>query len=194
MASEAQLTANRWNAQKSTGPRTAEGKAAASLNAVQHGLRAQAVVLPGEEPDEYRLHRQGMLEDLRPQDLAETDLAERIVELAGAYGGRAGITARSSRPCTSSRPRCRSGRRANLTPPKRGPRAHAAGGLLRAPGPGAGARNCTSGGSRAVWPGPGPSGASCPARPQGSDRRPERRAGPRRGCFVPSQAYRGEAG
>ena len=82
MASEAQLIANRLNAQKSTGPRTAEGKAAASLNAVQHGLRAQAVVLPGEGPDEYRLYRQGLLEDLRPQDLAETDLAERIVELA----------------------------------------------------------------------------------------------------------------
>ena len=82
MASEAQLIANRLNAQKSTGPRTAEGKAAASLNAVQHGLRAQAVVLPGEGPEEYRLHRQGILADLRPQDLAETDLAERIVELA----------------------------------------------------------------------------------------------------------------
>jgi hypothetical protein len=82
MASEAQFIANHLNAQKSTGPRTAEGKAAASLNAVQHGLRAQAVVLPGEGPDEYRLHRQGMLEDLRPQDLAETNLAERIVELA----------------------------------------------------------------------------------------------------------------
>ena len=82
MASEAQLIANRLNAQKSTGPRTAEGKAAVSLNAVQHGLRAQAVVLPGEEPDEYRLYRQGMLADLRPQDLPETDLAERIVELA----------------------------------------------------------------------------------------------------------------
>ena len=36
----------------------------------------------GKGPDEYRLHRQGILEDLRPQDLAETDLAERIVELA----------------------------------------------------------------------------------------------------------------
>ena len=82
MASEAQLIANRLNAQKSTGPRTAEGKAAACLNAVQHGLRAQAVVLPGEEPDEYRLYRQRLLEDLQPQDLPETDLAERIVELA----------------------------------------------------------------------------------------------------------------
>jgi hypothetical protein len=82
MASEAQFIANRLNAQKSTGPRTAEGKAAASLNAVQHGLRAQAVVLPGEGPDEYRLHRERLLADLRPQDLPEMDLAERIVELA----------------------------------------------------------------------------------------------------------------
>jgi hypothetical protein len=82
MTTEAQVTANRLNAQKSTGPRTAEGKAAVGLNAVKHGLRAQAVVLPGEEPDEYDRYRQRMLEHLQPQDLQEMELAERIVALA----------------------------------------------------------------------------------------------------------------
>ena len=158
MASEAQLTANRLNAQKSTGPRTVEGKAAACLNAVQHGLRAQALVLPGEEPDEYRLYRQGLLADLQPQDLAETDLAERIVELAWRFAGRACIITRSSRPFTSSRPGRRPGRRTNLTPPS----GYSGGCCWRtSPGPGSWSGcNCTSGGSRAVWPGPGPSGAS----------------------------------
>ncbi len=40
MASEAQISANRQNAEKSTGPRTDEGKAVASQNAVKHGLFA----------------------------------------------------------------------------------------------------------------------------------------------------------
>ena len=38
MATRAQIEANRRNARKSTGPRTAEGKAASSCNAVTHGL------------------------------------------------------------------------------------------------------------------------------------------------------------
>ena len=83
MASETQLTANRLNAQKSTGPRTAEGKAAASLNAVQHGSgQLRPSCCRGRVLDQYRLYRQRLLEDLQPQDLPETDLAERIVELA----------------------------------------------------------------------------------------------------------------
>src|ERR1017187_10121526 len=37
--SEAKINANRENAQKSTGPRSAEGKAASSRNRLLHGLR-----------------------------------------------------------------------------------------------------------------------------------------------------------
>ena len=40
--SEAQLRANRLNAQKSTGPRTEEGKQRASLNATRHGSQARS--------------------------------------------------------------------------------------------------------------------------------------------------------
>jgi len=39
--SQKQHEANRRNAQKSTGPTTLEGKAAASLNAVTYGLRTR---------------------------------------------------------------------------------------------------------------------------------------------------------
>jgi hypothetical protein len=53
MASAAQILANRANAQKSTGPRTVEGKTASSLNAFKHGADAASVVLPGEDPAEY---------------------------------------------------------------------------------------------------------------------------------------------
>jgi len=82
MTTEAQVAANRLNAQKSTGPHTAEGKAAIAQNAVKHGLRAQAVVLPGEEPDQYGRHHQEMMDQLHPEGLQEIDLAERIVGLA----------------------------------------------------------------------------------------------------------------
>jgi hypothetical protein len=82
MTTEAQVTANRLNAQRSTGPRTTEGKAAVALNAVKHGLRAQMVVLPGEAEDEYARFCEEMMEDLRPQGLSEREVAERIVGLA----------------------------------------------------------------------------------------------------------------
>ena len=42
MATRAQIEANRRNARRSTGPRTAEGKAASSRNAVTHGLTVAA--------------------------------------------------------------------------------------------------------------------------------------------------------
>jgi hypothetical protein len=48
-----QFEANRRNAQHSTGPKTPEGKAAVSMNALRHGLRARTVVLPGENREEF---------------------------------------------------------------------------------------------------------------------------------------------
>ena len=43
--SEKQIAANQRNAQKPTGPRTPEGKRAASRNAVKHGLNVCAIIL-----------------------------------------------------------------------------------------------------------------------------------------------------
>jgi hypothetical protein len=82
MASVAQIQANRSNAQKSTGPRTAQGKATASQNAVKHGLLAEQVVIHGEDPAEFDLYREGMLTELAPEGVVEAMLAERAVSLA----------------------------------------------------------------------------------------------------------------
>jgi hypothetical protein len=49
MISQRKIEANRKNAAKSTGPRTAQGKANVRLNAVTHGLTGATVVLPHEE-------------------------------------------------------------------------------------------------------------------------------------------------
>lgn len=51
MATLRQIKANRRNAQKSTGPRTPEGKAVACFNALKHGIDAKSHCLPTEDPD-----------------------------------------------------------------------------------------------------------------------------------------------
>ena len=82
MASVAQIQANRLNAQKSTGPRTPEGKERASRNALKHGLLAREAVIAGEDPEEFELYRDGMLQELSPAGAVETMLAERVVGLS----------------------------------------------------------------------------------------------------------------
>ena len=53
MATDRQIEANRLNAQKCTGPRTAEGKATSSQNALKTGLSAKSDVIATESRDEY---------------------------------------------------------------------------------------------------------------------------------------------
>jgi hypothetical protein len=81
MATDAQVAANRLNAQKSTGPRTAAGKAVVAQNAVKHGLLAREGLLRGEDREEYEMHREALLEELNPAGVLETMLAARIVHL-----------------------------------------------------------------------------------------------------------------
>jgi hypothetical protein len=50
MATLKQIEANRLNAKKSTGPRSAEGKAASSMNALKSGIDAQSQIIRGEDP------------------------------------------------------------------------------------------------------------------------------------------------
>jgi hypothetical protein len=53
MATKAQIKANRKNAQKSTGPKTPEGKDAVRLNGLKHGLASEILVLPGESVADF---------------------------------------------------------------------------------------------------------------------------------------------
>ena len=82
MSSDAQIVANRLNAQKSTGPRTAEGKAVVSQNAVKHGLLARQAVIVGEDPGEFAVYREQILAELVPVGEMESVLAERVVGLS----------------------------------------------------------------------------------------------------------------
>ena len=82
MSTDAQILANRLNAQKSTGPCTLEGKAAVSQNAVRHGLSAERDVIASESQADFDLFRRQLLDELSPLSPMESILAERIVALS----------------------------------------------------------------------------------------------------------------
>ena len=79
MISEKQLQANRQNAQKSTGPKSAHGKATVSSNALRHGFRSQRIVIDGECADEYNDFRNELIARFAPADILETMLVDRAV-------------------------------------------------------------------------------------------------------------------
>ena len=82
MATEAQILANRRNAQESTGPRSPEGKNVVSQNGVKHGLSARQDVISSESQAEFDFYRDQMLAELDPASPMESMLAERIVSLS----------------------------------------------------------------------------------------------------------------
>jgi hypothetical protein len=77
--SEARLRANRLNARKSTGPRTAEGKQRASLNATRHGLTAQVLTLTPEELKGL----QALIGDFEKQYQPATTQEKHLVHMLG---------------------------------------------------------------------------------------------------------------
>jgi hypothetical protein len=79
MPSQKQLTANRQNAQKSTGPTTTTGKAVVAMNALQHGLLSQHVCLPDEEEAALIALGKKLRHALQPVGELELVLVDRIV-------------------------------------------------------------------------------------------------------------------
>lgn len=86
MTTTAQIEANRANAQHSTGPKTAEGKARSSQNALKHTLRASASVAiprgPFAESNERMIEFcAAVIDELDPRSLQERAEAENIAAL-----------------------------------------------------------------------------------------------------------------
>lgn len=79
MTSEAQIQANRQNAQKSTGPSTSEGKAIASKNATTHGLLSKELLIEGEKPSTFEAFYSLMMLSLKPEGAIESLLAEKVI-------------------------------------------------------------------------------------------------------------------
>jgi hypothetical protein len=95
MASRKQIEANRRNARKSTGPRTAAGRAVSSRNALRHGLTAKQIVVSDESKKEFMDYYRECHEALAPADSVEEFHAERIIacqwRLRRAYRAEAGL-------------------------------------------------------------------------------------------------------
>ena len=84
MPTDKQLQANRENAQHSTGPRTEEGKARSSMNAVKTGLTGRTVLLPGDDVAAYREHLACLEERHKPANDAENMLVQSVAISNGA--------------------------------------------------------------------------------------------------------------
>src|SRR4051794_29023880 len=80
MATPAQVAANIDNAAFSTGPRTAQGKAASSANALAHGMTSRKIVLPHEDLAAYVELLECTLDFYNPTDELERTLAIRVAE------------------------------------------------------------------------------------------------------------------
>ena len=97
MTTEAQIAANRLNAEKSTGPRTPEGKEKAAQNSLKHGLFAREGVIRGEDWEEYEMHREALLGQLAPAGPLEVILARGS---SISFGGCCATNGGSRAVCT----------------------------------------------------------------------------------------------
>ncbi|SRR5258706_9402443 len=79
MPTEKQIEARRANARLSRGPKTPEGKAISSRNAVTLGFFSKDPLLPGECDKEWNEFHAGLLDSLQPVGDSEQKLAERII-------------------------------------------------------------------------------------------------------------------
>jgi hypothetical protein len=80
--SQRRIDANRRNARKSTGPRTAAGKKRVAQNAITHGLFSQtSPVLPYENKWEYEALADAMVRDLRPVGILQREIVTQITQL-----------------------------------------------------------------------------------------------------------------
>jgi hypothetical protein len=75
VATQGQFEANRRNAQRSTGPKTEQGKQTSSRNAVRHGMLARVIPQETEGFQELLL---GLYESLRPMDELQRFLVDQI--------------------------------------------------------------------------------------------------------------------
>jgi hypothetical protein len=81
MSTLTQIKANQQNSQKSTGPKTPEGKKRSALNAIRHNLTGQIVVVQESETGIYDTHCKEYRDDFAPKGKVEIDLTQELADL-----------------------------------------------------------------------------------------------------------------
>jgi hypothetical protein len=81
MTSLKQIEANRRNALRSTGPTTEAGKRRSRRNAFRHGLTAETVVEPLENPEDYKAFEMSITAEFDAQTAVERELVLRLASL-----------------------------------------------------------------------------------------------------------------
>jgi hypothetical protein len=74
MATQRQIRANRRNAKKSTGPKTARGRAVVRWNGLKHGLNARTLILPGENRADFKALLHALEAEHQPTTTRERNL------------------------------------------------------------------------------------------------------------------------
>ncbi len=80
LTAEERAAINRQNASKSTGPKTDAGKASSRRNALKHGLRAEALALPNEDPAAVAARADAWNDYYRPQSPAAHHMVNACVD------------------------------------------------------------------------------------------------------------------
>ena len=81
MSSFRQIEANRRNSQRSTGPKTEEGKRRSRRNAMRHGLCAETVIEVVEDIEDYREFESAILADFDAETAVQRELVLRLASL-----------------------------------------------------------------------------------------------------------------
>ena len=80
MSTIKQLTANRANAQLSSGPTSPEGKAKISHNALKTGLTGRTVLLPSDDVAAYQAHVERIFQQFAPESGDEKRLVQSLAD------------------------------------------------------------------------------------------------------------------
>ena len=95
MTSPKQLEANRTNAKHSPGPKSTNGKARSSRNALKHGLVSSEIVIWDEDADQFELLRAGLGADFQPNSTSRISRSPCRTNVATS--SRAGARSRLNR-------------------------------------------------------------------------------------------------
>src|SRR6266481_4116080 len=81
MTSFRQFEANRRNAERSTGPKSEEGKRRSRRNALRHGLCAETVIEIVEDVEDYKEFESAIIANYEAETAVERELALRLASL-----------------------------------------------------------------------------------------------------------------